>query len=492
MLHCSGPAPGAAGHGARVVTDSGSPHPPTVLDRIRLLSWPLVLMLGALLACAAALLVLSEISVRITTRNAEEISRNLQRLEASATLKALVVDAETGQRGFLLTQDPGYLEPFETAMETMGSEFDRLRRLTPSRELRARIDEMEAAAEERLSVASFTVSLVHTGQLAEAFDTVRSGRGKVLMDRFRQQLAEFDAVAERDLVRLRAQQDSAALWPRLAALVSTVLAIGLIAVVSRLMLRGAQAREAERLDVTETAQQLQRQVEARTAELSDLTSHLQSVTERDKAELARNLHDELGGLLTAARMDISWLQGATKDLDTEIAGKLLALNTALQEAMDVKRRVVESLRPALLDHFGLPTALQNYFDETCRKADINCTTTVPEEMAGLPQDLAIGLFRVGQESLTNIIRHARAKNVRMTMETVDEEIHVTVVDDGVGLDLSGRQFRRSHGISGMRHRIRGLGGTFDMQSQPGAGTTIRIVVPLVRPPAPVPFADAAP
>ena len=191
-------------------------------------------------------------------------------------------------------------------------------------------------------------------------------------------------------------------------------------------------------------------------------------------------------------MDLSWLQGATKTLDPEIGDKLKQLNSAFTEAMDVKRRVVESLRPALLDHFGLPTALQNHFDETCKNAGLNCKSTVPEEIAELPQDLAIALFRVGQESLTNIIRHAKAKNVEMSFEIVNDVIKVLVRDDGVGLDLAGRQFRSSHGITGMRHRVQALGGTFNMKSKPGEGTVLEIRVPRVRPPPPVPFADAAP
>ncbi|MEO8223992.1 MAG: histidine kinase [Gammaproteobacteria bacterium] len=207
-------------------------------------------------------------------------------------------------------------------------------------------------------------------------------------------------------------------------------------------------------------------VDARTAELPDLSAHLQSVSEREKAELARNLHDELGGLLTAARMDLSWLQAATRALDPEFGDKLKQLNHAFAEAMDVKRRVVESLRPALLDHFGLPTALQNHFDETCKSA--------------------------GQESLTNIIRHAKARNVELSVDVVDDVIKVLVRDDGVGLNLEGRQFRSSHGITGMRHRIQALGGTFNLQSIPGRGTEVQISVPRVRPPIPAAFADAAP
>lgn len=464
----------------------------TFLDRIQLLSLPLSLTIAGLFFSSLLLLGLSELSVRATRHDGMEMARALQRLEASADVKNLMLDAETGQRGFLLTLDARYLEPFDDATRFFVPAVQRLRSLSPSPDLLNRVDELEATGNERLRIASLSISMAQAGAQEDAIDIVREGKGKVLMDRFREQLANFDTVAQQEMLLLRARQDRAGLWPRLAALISTVLAFGLLFTVSRLLIRQAQARQQEADDAAVEGQRMQRLVDARTVELSELSSHLQTVSERDKADLARNLHDELGGLLTAARMDLSWLQGATKGLDAQIGEKLERLNLALQDAMDVKRRVVESLRPGLLDHFGLSTALQSYFDDTCRSAGLNCTTSIPDEMAGIPQDLAIALFRVGQESLTNIIRHARATNVHMAIAFDGDAITVSVDDDGVGMDLDGRKFRGSHGINGMRHRVRGLGGSFDIQSAPGAGTRIRIVVPRTKPPEPVPFADAAP
>ena len=140
----------------------------------------------------------------------------------------------------------------------------------------------------------------------------------------------------------------------------------------------------------------------------------------------------------------------------------------------------------------MPAALQNYFEDTCKQAGLNCRTSIPEEIVELPQDLAIALFRVGQESLTNIIRHAKARNVEITLDIVDDVINVVIRDDGAGLNLAGRQFRGSHGINGMRHRIHALGGTFEFASAAGEGTQVRISVPRMRPPPPVPFADSGP
>jgi signal transduction histidine kinase len=216
-------------------------------------------------------------------------------------------------------------------------------------------------------------------------------------------------------------------------------------------------------------------VEARTRELSALSSHLQSLAEKEKSELARTLHDELGGLLTAAKMDLSWLQSR---VDTPAYQERLAqLGSVLDEAMGLKRRVVEELRPSLLDHFGLPTALRAYVDSTCTKAAVATDIRLPDDGARIPKDIAITLFRIVQEGLNNIIRHAGAQHVSLELTTGGGEYAFTLQDDGSGFDPNSARDSWSHGIMGMQQRVRALGGKFSLESAPGRGTTLRVTVP---------------
>jgi len=216
-------------------------------------------------------------------------------------------------------------------------------------------------------------------------------------------------------------------------------------------------------------------VEARTRELSSLSTHLLDFAEREKTELARKLHDELGGLLTAAKMDLSWLQSR---LDVPALQERLAqLGAVLDEAMDLKRQVVEELRPSLLDHFGLPTALRAYFDATCRKANLKCAIDIDESVQSMPRSTAIVLFRIAQEALANVLLHARGKHAMLTLKTTPGLYTLTITDDGVGFDTKDPQFRWSHGLMGMRQRARSLSGTLDIQSTVGGGTTLLAQVP---------------
>lgn len=218
--------------------------------------------------------------------------------------------------------------------------------------------------------------------------------------------------------------------------------------------------------------ELERRIETRTRELSALCTHLQEVSENEKSALARNLHDELGGLLTAAKMDLSWLQ--SRVADPLLQERLAQLGAVLDEAMDLKRRVVEGLRPSLLDHFGLPTALRAHVESACAAAGLHASLTLPQEEAQLPKETAIVLFRVVQEGLTNIIRHAGARSVTLRLDLTREACHLTLSDDGRGFDSAKPPSRGSHGIAGMRQRVRALGGELRVESTPGAGTTLQV------------------
>ncbi|MFL6605304.1 MAG: sensor histidine kinase [Steroidobacteraceae bacterium] len=218
-------------------------------------------------------------------------------------------------------------------------------------------------------------------------------------------------------------------------------------------------------------------MEDRTRELSALSNHLQALSEREKSELARKLHDELGGLLTAAKMDLSWLQARLEG--AVIQERLAQLGSVLDEAMDLKRRVVEELRPSLLDHFGLPTALRTYVESTCAKAGLAAQMVVEHTCESMSKDTAIALFRVVQEGLSNIFRHAQAKTVKLELSGDERQCCVTLTDDGQGFDAGSPQFRWSHGLMGMRQRAEALGGHLDIESRVGGGTRVRVAIPTV-------------
>jgi len=260
-----------------------------------------------------------------------------------------------------------------------------------------------------------------------------------------------------------------------ALILMTVVSIVLLGVATALLMQDAAYRERERQAAERQGQEFEKLLELRTRELSDLCTHLQDLSEKEKSELARHLHDELGGLLTAAKMDLSWMQARLPD--SPHGARLTQLGTVLDEAMDLKRRVVEQLRPSLLDHFGLPTALRAHMESVCSKAELQCEVIMCEDAESIPKECSIALFRVIQEGLLNVVRHANARQVRLALTSDEQRYLLLLIDDGSGMKLGEPRFQWSHGLAGMRQRVQAMGGRFAIESSPAEGTTLRVELP---------------
>lgn len=210
--------------------------------------------------------------------------------------------------------------------------------------------------------------------------------------------------------------------------------------------------------------------------LAALSDFLQMQSERDKAALARELHDSLGGLLTPAKMDLAWLEARLGE-DPQYAPRLQRLSGLIDDGIDLKRRIIEALRPSLLDHLGLSSALQWHVDDACRTAGVECRLRFSEDIGRLSPDLEIALYRLAQEMVRNVVQHSRARSLEIELAPVAGGLRLLVRDDGVGIDDLDAALR-SHGFSGMTHRVKSLGGTFDISSAPGKGTRIEVSVPI--------------
>jgi signal transduction histidine kinase len=226
--------------------------------------------------------------------------------------------------------------------------------------------------------------------------------------------------------------------------------------------------------------EVERQVAHRTDELASLSAFLQTNAEREKASLARELHDQLGGILTPAKMDLAWLQ-ARLGQDPEFRERMGRLARLIDDGIDLKRRIIENLRPSLLDHLGLSAALEWYVEEACRAAGIEPHLHISKALERLTPDLEIALYRLVQEAVTNAVRHAQAAHLDLTLERAARGVHITISDDGIGIGNLEAARKLSHGLAGMSHRVRSMNGTFDVHSLSGKGTRIEMFVPLADP-----------
>lgn len=232
-------------------------------------------------------------------------------------------------------------------------------------------------------------------------------------------------------------------------------------------------------DITES-KEAEQQLKESHEELRLLASHLQDVREEERTAMAREIHDELGQQLTGLKMDVSWLY-RRPDLNDETARqKIKGILSLLDATVGTVRRLAAELRPAILDDLGLPEAMEWHCKQFYDRFGIHCVIDVAGEGSALAPEVATGLFRILQEALTNVARHAKATAVSANLVILEDRADLTISDNGKGFDVHHIGAKKTLGLLGMKERALMLGGKCDWVSEPGNGTTIRVSVPLHR------------
>ena len=216
----------------------------------------------------------------------------------------------------------------------------------------------------------------------------------------------------------------------------------------------------------------------REQELRELSARVLEAREDEKARIARELHDELGQLLTALKMDLSWLHERL-DGRRDLATKAAEMGALLDQTVTATRRISADLRPLMLDDLGLADAAQWLVDDFAKRTGIEARIELPGPgtLDDLSKAMSTALYRAVQESLTNIARHAGAKHAWVVFAAEDGALHVEIEDDGRGIAAEDLAKARSLGLKGMRERIAYLGGSLDIARAPRGGTRLRVKVP---------------
>jgi PAS domain S-box-containing protein len=213
--------------------------------------------------------------------------------------------------------------------------------------------------------------------------------------------------------------------------------------------------------------------------LRSLSAHLESVREEEKARIAREVHDELGQILTVLRLETSMCEIGFADRDPKFAERLATMKRLIESTFQIVRDVATALRPPVLDA-GIASAIEWQARRFESRSGLTCLVSVPDAPLELDDGRATGLFRILQEALTNVLRHADASTVTVGLSCSDGTICMSVADDGKGFDPSRQPAERSFGLVGIRERVLLLGGEVDLDSQPGQGTTLVVRLPQTR------------
>lgn len=432
---------------------------------------PLLLVLG----CAFVLLLLGSSHWQATAslRALGNLRQQAERVERLDSLLIQLMDAENAVRGYLLSGNRAHLEPYEKTLVTANLTLEGIRGdLAPSPDNDAALADLSGLV---------AIKLRSLGQAVErgmAGGETRT-EGKRYTDRIRDRIFGLKArlAAEREASYERSINHVAGTRWMVSTLAAGVLI--LMAILFLVIKRQFELREQLATLLQSENQRLDMLVQERTAELSDLASYLTNAREVEKARLARELHDELGALLTVAKMESGWL--ARKLEGTALpncAEHLARLDGMLDSGIALKRRIIDDLRPPLLEALGLVSTMRDLGEEFSQSSGQKLSLELPADDLDLPPATALALFRIAQEALTNIRKHARAKHVKLALRHVEGGLELEIEDDGIGFQ-TGWVRGRHHGLAGMKHRVQMCAGDFSLISKPGEGTRLLVRIPHV-------------
>ena len=425
---------------------------------------------------ALAMFVINEVSYRDATRSFDELGeRSAARYHLNELAKSLL-NAETGQRGYLLTSRDDYLSPYHDAQEGLHRSIDWLRKYYENDpQTSVLVRQLIAASDEKMSELATTIELHDRGANLAWRDLVMSDIGSEKMDRVRELTEQLLARESRLVDAERKSVYQTLLLNRIG--VSAMAALSLLALFMYLRqtaLLEQQTGEENRRVATER-DRLEAEVTARTRQLRELAQHLQTIREDERNHLARELHDELGALLTAAKLDVARLKSRLGGASHEALERLVHLNETLNGGIALKRRIIEDLRPSSLSNLGLVAALEILLREFSARSELPIEASLERVELGPAAQLTV--YRLVQEALTNVAKYAKATKITVTLAPHgDSAVRVAVQDDGVGFDDSVPRVAR-HGLIGMRYRVEAEGGRMRLHSAPGEGTLIEATLP---------------
>jgi signal transduction histidine kinase len=397
------------------------------------------------------------------------------RVEVSTLLRE-VTAAESMQRGYLLTGRPEYKDPFLKAENAVSTQLRRIETVYARwPERRGDVAKLAELSRQRMSELDTTVKMFEDQRNGTWRDVVLSDIGHDTMLAIERQARDMAAAETANIDFQRRQLTDALAFSRIGIAALVVLSIGALLLYTR-QARRLDAERGERAAALRFERdRLENEVERRTREITQIATHLQTAREDERSRLARELHDELGGLLTAAKLDVARLRSRLASNDPVVGERMVHLVKTLDEGIALKRRIIEDLRPSSLSNLGLKAALEILCAEFAERSELDVQARIDELPLGDPKRLTV--YRLVQEALTNVAKYANAKRVRVTVRAHEGDAEIEVADDGVGFDPA-HASADAHGLAGMRFRMRSVQGELRIRSQRGRGTAILAKLPL--------------
>ena len=414
----------------------------------------------------------------------EQLATSAKVTERLQYLNVLVLDADSSARGYFISGNEIYLGPTRTVVSETEAEFRELEKLLADNPAQLKnLAHLQSLVRKRLATINQTIDVYRQAGLDEVVNIARVSDERSGMDEIRLQATimsreQGEASAARSASFYQEYQKAVIMGAGINAV-----AIVVLIMFYQLVRRSFVHRAAVEHQLQLSNESLESQVAKRTEQLSVLSRHLTSISEEEKRRLSRELHDEMGANLTSISMDIAAVVQQLQKTQPELADQLRRARSTLVDTVELKRRIIENLRPSLLDNLGLCAAIDSYCEEFGRLSNIPVDTQIGPEVDGIAKageaTLSIALFRIVQESLTNIRKYARASSVSVSLRRNNDQLVLRIIDDGIGIAPNTLAKPMSHGLLGMRERALLLGGSLNIRrGREDRGTCIEVFIPL--------------
>ncbi|MBB3641038.1 signal transduction histidine kinase [Variovorax sp. 1133] len=433
------------------------------------------LLLAAL--AALALVGINEAGYRQSTRALADIDEAQQVRGTLNQLLQNMLDAETGQRGYLLTGEASYRKPYDDAVKQVDGHLGTLRRLYADRPAElARLTELSKHVLRKIAEMDMSVRLRQDGKEDAWKFVITTDVGKEEMEAIRAAAGDLVKLSNGTLQQSQAQVLQSLKLARIGTSIVALAALLAFFLYLRQTHVLRSIGERQQLALQRERNALEDEVRERTASLAELATHLQDVRETERGFLARELHDELGSLLTAAKLDVARLKSRLADAPDAIQ-RLQHLTELLNSGIALKRRIIEDLRPSSLSNLGLVASLEILGREFGERSGLQVEMVL--EPVTMDESHQLTIYRMVQESLTNIGKYAEATEATIVLKNYDNHVVVEVADNGKGFDTQ-RVRPSTHGLAGMRHRVEAARGRLTVSSAPGKGTRLSAMLPIVK------------
>lgn len=438
---------------------------PTLVNRVLRTPWGFPLVVAVALAGVAA----TETVHHRTTQGLTQSMRGDEVTQQSMVANYYALDRVNSIRAYLLQPQPVWISRYREANA----------QLEKSIAFIVLFLEQARGADPAAAAQLAALFAARSADLARAFEHAQAGRRDEALATLRDSDEAGRGVGLRSALLKAielAQGERTLADGRVLAAVELVRWLMHALITAMVLAAYALLRQTQQIDAVRRrqAEQLTQEVAARTADLRELAGYLITTREDERARLARELHDEMGGLLSTIKLDLARLR-RHRDLPTALQDATEAIDRRVSQVVELKRRVIENLRPSALDHLGLTQAIAMLCCENAQAMEVPTDEDLdPLELA---PELELALYRVAQEALTNVRKYSRAQRVRVALKLQAGQVHLTVEDDGIGFDEAAIGHGH-HGLAGMRLRVEAQQGQMAIGSGPGGrGTRIHAELP---------------